>query len=333
MTDHIAVVIPYFQRLPGLLRRAVASVANQDLTGDVEIEVLIVDDGSPIPAREDLADLPHPAHVRFKVIEQANRGISRARNAGLQAVAGDVQFVAFLDSDDVWHPGHLARALQALGGSGDFYFCDNGDGDQTTFSEKAYFSTKRYLTEARLVDSEEQIFQLDRDHAVSAFTREYLAQTSTIVLRKQAFGDLRFDLDLKWSGEDWLFWITCLTRTPHVFFSTRLGGACGRGVSINGSAYDWNSSKAITRILGEALFFRKLSRLPGLNEGDVAHAEAERRNRLGLFMHLLLRNFGRHPKVNAMALQTLVASDPVAPITALKAFVLRLKRQKSAAPQ
>ena len=50
----MAVVIPYFQRAPGILARALASIATQQ-HGPHNLKVLVVDDGSPAPAQAELA--------------------------------------------------------------------------------------------------------------------------------------------------------------------------------------------------------------------------------------------------------------------------------------
>jgi len=75
------VIIPYYQEEPGILRRAVSSAIAQEGVGDLEI--IVVDDGSPAPARADLKKLDVPAHVALKLIEQPNRGPGRRGTARL----------------------------------------------------------------------------------------------------------------------------------------------------------------------------------------------------------------------------------------------------------
>ena len=110
-----AVVIPYFQIRPGILRRALNSVVAQNLPPDTRVEIIVVDDGSPHPARAETASLILSEAYGLTLIEQPNAGVSSARNAALRAVAHDTTFIAFLDSDDIWHPDHLATAIRALG--------------------------------------------------------------------------------------------------------------------------------------------------------------------------------------------------------------------------
>lgn len=98
----ITVVIPVYNRRD-LLRQALASVANQSMTAD---ETIVVDDGSSEP----LADLVAEYGARF--IRQDNAGSATARNHGLQQARNE--WVAFLDSDDIWHSKKLERQWQAL---------------------------------------------------------------------------------------------------------------------------------------------------------------------------------------------------------------------------
>ncbi|MDB5935955.1 MAG: glycosyltransferase family 2 protein [Massilia sp.] len=123
--DKFAVVIPFYQRDSGILIKAVHPILAQTLSAN-QIKIIIVDDASPSRARDELAHLAD----RITIIEQANSGPAAARNKGLNSVPGDVQFVAFLDSDDAWAPEHLENARIALGGN-DFYFADHYQLGQT----------------------------------------------------------------------------------------------------------------------------------------------------------------------------------------------------------
>ena len=54
----VAVIIPYFQKRAGILHRALNSVLQQRLSADTRLEVIVVDDGSPVSARAEVATLP-----------------------------------------------------------------------------------------------------------------------------------------------------------------------------------------------------------------------------------------------------------------------------------
>ncbi len=103
-----SVVIPTFNRRE-LLRQTLASVWAQSLT---DYEVIVVDDGSTDGTWEELQALGS----RVRALRQNNAGPGAARNLGAQCATGD--YLAFLDSDDLWFPWTLAtfRDLAADGG-------------------------------------------------------------------------------------------------------------------------------------------------------------------------------------------------------------------------
>ncbi|MBX7103393.1 MAG: glycosyltransferase [Gemmataceae bacterium] len=96
----VSVVLPIRDRRD-LLPVAIASVQNQTYSN---WEVLVVDDGGPpIKATGD---------SRIRYLKNRGRGVSAARNTGLDSARG--QFVAYLDSDNTMAPGYLAGAVAAL---------------------------------------------------------------------------------------------------------------------------------------------------------------------------------------------------------------------------
>jgi len=102
----VSVVIPSYNR-SGLLQAALDSVYAQTWK---EFEVLVVDDGSTDDTEAMLR--PYVAERGLRHLRQANRGPSAARNRGIEAARG--QFVAFLDSDDLWLPIKLSVQMARM---------------------------------------------------------------------------------------------------------------------------------------------------------------------------------------------------------------------------
>lgn len=100
----ISVIIPAYNASP-FIRAALDCVAAQALES---VEVLVVDDGSEDETGQ-LA-LSHP--IGAKVIRQVNGGPGSARNNGVRSARG--AYITFLDVDDEWGPGSLARRLESL---------------------------------------------------------------------------------------------------------------------------------------------------------------------------------------------------------------------------
>ena len=102
----ISVIIPVFNR-PDMVARAIRSVREQRGIATEDIEILLIDDGSVPPLRVTSPD-PRTRIIR----SDHNAGAAAARNLGVRAAQGD--YIAFLDSDDVWRTGKLARQLAAM---------------------------------------------------------------------------------------------------------------------------------------------------------------------------------------------------------------------------
>lgn len=105
----VSTIIPVFNN-EKYLAEAVASVAAQT---DVDQEVWIVDDGSTddtLALARRLAAEAHPLPIH--VLTQPNQRAGAARNNGAAHATGE--FLAFLDSDDVWTPGRLRLMLGAF---------------------------------------------------------------------------------------------------------------------------------------------------------------------------------------------------------------------------
>ena len=106
----ISVIIPYYNPdsnplLEHLLGRAVKSALAQN----VDIEVIVVDDGSPNPPRSIIGELGD-SHARL--LEAPHGRLGAARNHGIEASRGDV--LAFLDADDYYFEGTLKPCLECM---------------------------------------------------------------------------------------------------------------------------------------------------------------------------------------------------------------------------
>ncbi len=79
----LTIIIPYYQKEPGILRRALSSVFAQTFQ---DFHVLVVDDQSPYPVDEELAPLSENMRERITIVRQPNQGPGGARNTGLDHV-------------------------------------------------------------------------------------------------------------------------------------------------------------------------------------------------------------------------------------------------------
>ena len=103
----ISILIPCFNEQE-FVEASVQSALEQ--TYPVE-EIICVDDGSTDDTLGILRDL-EAAHSSITVVSQENRGLSGARNRGLELVSGD--YVQFLDADDIMHPKKLEHQAHLI---------------------------------------------------------------------------------------------------------------------------------------------------------------------------------------------------------------------------
>lgn len=101
----VSVVVPVYG-VERYLPECVDAVLGQSYRN---IEVVLVDDGSPDGCGA-LCDAYAERDARVRVVHQANRGLSAARNAGLDVARGE--FVAFVDSDDAASPLFVETLLR-----------------------------------------------------------------------------------------------------------------------------------------------------------------------------------------------------------------------------
>ena len=113
----VSVVIPTYNRVH-LLERALDSVLRQTLAAD---EIIVVDDGST----DNTASTLKSFHPEAKLIQQDNLGVSAARNTGISAARHD--WIALLDSDDVWHENKLERQITALNNAPEYLICHSDE--------------------------------------------------------------------------------------------------------------------------------------------------------------------------------------------------------------
>ena len=110
-TPLISVIVPVY-RVEEYMERCVKSILSQTYKN---LEVILVDDGSPdqCPA---ICDACAEKDARVKVIHQENKGLSGARNAGIDAASGE--YLAFVDSDDYVSPHFIEELYQLLQDTG-----------------------------------------------------------------------------------------------------------------------------------------------------------------------------------------------------------------------
>ena len=100
-----SIIIPVFN-VAEYLPQAIDSVLNQDFE---DLQLILVNDGSTDDSLSICQEF-RGRDSRVELVEQANQGVSAARNAGLERARGT--YIMFLDGDDFMEPGALSLLSQ-----------------------------------------------------------------------------------------------------------------------------------------------------------------------------------------------------------------------------
>lgn len=128
--SRITAIIPVYNRA-AMVREALASVVAQTRRPE---EILLVDDGSEDGSGDAAREFPGVTLIR-----QANRGISAARNKGIENATGD--YIAFLDSDDLWEKDKLEHQEHFMNAHPEIPLCHT---DEAWYRNGRFVNQKRY---------------------------------------------------------------------------------------------------------------------------------------------------------------------------------------------
>jgi glycosyltransferase involved in cell wall biosynthesis len=191
-TKAISAVIPAHNASP-FLAETIESILAQTFE---EWELLIIDDGSKDNTAE-IAKSYSQKDSRIQLVQQINKGVSAARNVGVQLTQG--QFIAFLDADDRWLPEKLATHLEHLKLNPEV---------GVSFGRVEFISydgkPTGLIASARLTNLKAEHFLYNNPTIT----------TSNLVVRREIFQQLPgFDPDMSYSEDiDWLFRVLCSTQ-------------------------------------------------------------------------------------------------------------------------
>jgi succinoglycan biosynthesis protein ExoW len=257
----IAVIIPYYQVMEGLLRRAVESVLRACEPG--RFRIVVIDDASPNRPLPEIADLLDNGKCDVTIISRENGGAAAARNTGLDHVIGHVGYVCFLDSDDEYEVSHLTRMMIAFSNGADFYFSDSRRvNEPRTMFEVCDFPRG-------------PIEILSRDDGIYWFRGSLLQLT----LMKNPFGTntmgyrtagqeaVRFRTEFQRACEDRFFALELSRKVRSVAFSVNPDVKLGIGVSIFASSA-WGTPEGLRRMFDTTQFHVMLGREFSLSDAE-----------------------------------------------------------------
>ncbi len=206
----VSVILPSYNS-QGWICEAAKSVLDQT---HQELELIIIDDGSVDNTITSLSTLSNDPRLTIIKRASCSGGPATPRNEGIQAASGG--YLAFIDSDDVWHPRKLELQLKAMRQHG------------LNFLSSAHISFRDTIPSPPPIDHVAQTIHRKDHHQL--LSKNWVV-TSSAIMSKQVFDCTQFNQSPNYVGvEDYLAWLhihqrddikSAVLAMPLVFYRTR----------------------------------------------------------------------------------------------------------------
>ncbi|MDX2257225.1 MAG: glycosyltransferase family 2 protein [Pseudanabaenaceae cyanobacterium bins.39] len=177
----VSVIVPVYN-VERFIKETITSVLAQTFQ---DFELIIVDDQSPDRSMEICEQFHDP---RIRIIHQKNRGLAGARNTGIRHAQGE--YIALLDSDDLWLPTKLEKHIQHL---------------EANPKVGISFSRSAFIDEDSNSLGTYQMPKLTDIDAPHLLCRNPIGNGSAPVIRRKALEDIKFQDNLYGEMEDFYF--------------------------------------------------------------------------------------------------------------------------------
>ena len=191
----LSVVIPTYNRgryLPDAVDSALGQVG-------VKVDVIVVDDESTDETRAVVRRHAPLWGSRVRYLWQEHAERSAARNAGLRHATSE--FVAFMDSDDIWRPNHAQTCVKALAAHPEVV---------VAYGEYGLIAPDGKIISNHVRRRASQDEQFRRDLCL----KRLIIPPTGAVIRRSALGTGDAFDSACVVGEDWLLWVTLAARAP-----------------------------------------------------------------------------------------------------------------------
>lgn len=234
----VSIIMPTYNR-GYIIGNAIQSVIKQT---DFHWELIIVDDGSEDNTEEVVKAFSDPRVIYIK--NEENRGANDARNCGFAVAKGN--FLAFLDSDNIWNKKMIERQMEVL---------------PTSENDVAFSFCKQ-----EVIDEDVHIFpsvEFDVHYLKETLRRGNVVDTNTVILKREVFEAVDgFDTKMP-RMQDWEFFFRVIVVHHYkaIFISEILDTNVVQSNSI--SRNNQKYCKALKRFLGKHYLYFTSEELRG----------------------------------------------------------------------
>ena len=212
ISPRVSVIIPAYNH-ERFIDEAIESVLSQTCS---DLELIVIDDGSADGTGERVKRFDDPRMRRFS---QKNKGTPRTINRGIKLARGE--FIAILDSDDVYHPERLERFVAMMDEKPDCMCAASrvrpvDDEGRRLTAASAHGSWVAWYEEAIVH------VRKDSDFLVSLLRYNFVVSTSNIFVRSRVFAEQKAFNELLAYCHDYEFLIRIVSRYPFVFLEEEL---------------------------------------------------------------------------------------------------------------
>lgn len=193
----VSIIIPLYNTEKYIIE-TIDSVIQQTYS---HIEILVIDDGSTDNSAKLVQHISQTEN-RLQYHYQTNKGVSSARNFGIEKATG--QYLFFLDSDDVWLPNNIELRINTL---------KKNETIDWLFGSIELIDENSKRLNSILTGSDENIL-----NALLTWNGDVITTPSTITIRKKCLKTIRFDESLS-TAADQDFVIQLASKLKGVYFS------------------------------------------------------------------------------------------------------------------
>lgn len=200
----VSIIMPVYQ-VGEYIKQSVKSVVWQTYSN---IELILVDDGSPDDSISNAEKALKGKNFSYRVIRRKNGGLGAARNTGLKNAKGE--WVYFLDSDDQITPSTIARMVSVADEETDLVFCD---------FHKVY-SLGNYVPDCPKTEP--------RGYSAEELRREFLLRQRIVLAPGTLFRRVMLEKhgllfeEIPWSEDQHFIWRTLLYIRKGVYLGEKL---------------------------------------------------------------------------------------------------------------